>query len=139
MSYCHLNCGGLSDIDLVFGAAVSAQIRSTVATASCLAPAGDCGNGVLEAGEQCDDGNTVAGDGCSPSCQREVCGNHILDPGEQCDDGNTVSGDGCSPTCQREPRCGAGARDPREARDARNTRAGDRGTETTQQEPGFAH
>ena len=102
MSYCHLNCGGLSDIDLVFGAAVSAQIRSTVATASCLAPAGDCGNGVVDPGEQCDDGNSVAGDGCSPTCRLEVCGNRILDPGEQCDDGNTVAGDGCSPTCRLE-------------------------------------
>ena len=30
-----------------------------------------CGNGVIEAGEQCDDGNTNAGDGCSPTCQLE--------------------------------------------------------------------
>jgi cysteine-rich repeat protein len=30
-----------------------------------------CGNGVLEPGEECDDGNGDTGDGCSPSCQRE--------------------------------------------------------------------
>ena len=102
MSYCHLSCGGLPDIDLVFGDVVSAQIRSTVATASCLTPAGDCGNGVVEAGEQCDDGNLVAGDGCSASCRLEVCGNGIRDAGEQCDDGNTVSGDGCSAGCRLE-------------------------------------
>ena len=30
-----------------------------------------CGNGVLEAGEECDDGNQVSGDGCSASCQVE--------------------------------------------------------------------
>ncbi len=30
-----------------------------------------CGNSVLEDGEQCDDGNTVSGDGCSESCQLE--------------------------------------------------------------------
>ena len=135
MSYCHLSCGGLSDIDLVFGAAVSAQIRSTVATASCLAPAGDCGNGVLEAGEQCDDGNTVAGDGCSPNCRLEVCGNHILDPGEQCDDGNTVSGDGCSATCQREPRCGDGVVDAGEQCDDGNTVSGDGCSASCQLEP----
>jgi len=102
MSYCHLSCGGLPDMDLVFGDVVSAQIRSTVATASCLTPAGDCGNGVVEAGEQCDDGNLVAGDGCSASCRLEVCGNGIRDAGEQCDDGNTVSGDGCSAGCRLE-------------------------------------
>jgi len=31
-----------------------------------------CGNGVLEAGEECDDGNTVSGDGCSSTCTIEV-------------------------------------------------------------------
>jgi len=33
-----------------------------------------CGNGVVEAGEQCDDGNVVSGDGCSATCQTEVTG-----------------------------------------------------------------
>jgi cysteine-rich repeat protein len=125
MSYCHLNCGGLPDIDLVFGDVVSAEIRSSIAGASCLTPVGNCGNGTLDAGEQCDDGNTAAGDGCGPTCQFEVCGNHLLDPGETCDDGNTVSGDGCSATCQREPRCGDGAVDPGEQCDDGNTVSGD--------------
>jgi TonB family protein len=31
-------------------------------------PTAVCGNGTVEAGEQCDDGNTVAGDDCSPHC-----------------------------------------------------------------------
>ena len=30
-----------------------------------------CGDSVLQPGEQCDDGNTAAGDGCSPTCQSE--------------------------------------------------------------------
>ena len=33
-----------------------------------------CGNGVLDAGEQCDDGNTLAGDCCSPTCKFEPLG-----------------------------------------------------------------
>jgi len=37
-----------------------------------------CGNGALDAGEQCDDGNLLNGDGCSDSCQ--------IDEGWQCDD-----------------------------------------------------
>ena len=86
----------------MFGDVVSAAIRSTVATASCLTPVGNCGNGVVDPGEQCDDGNLVAGDGCSASCRLEACGNGILDPGEQCDDGNLVSGDGCSAGCRLE-------------------------------------
>lgn len=31
-----------------------------------------CGNGQVEPGEMCDDGNAVAGDGCSASCQVEA-------------------------------------------------------------------
>lgn len=63
-----------------------------------------CGNNMVESGEQCDDGNTQAGDGCSPTCQTEipVCGNGIVDLGEECDDGNTMSGDGCDSMCQSE-------------------------------------
>ena len=31
-----------------------------------------CGNGILESGEQCDDGNTISGDGCSSTCGIET-------------------------------------------------------------------
>jgi cysteine-rich repeat protein len=30
-----------------------------------------CGDGIVDSGEQCDDGNTTPGDGCSASCQTE--------------------------------------------------------------------
>ena len=30
-----------------------------------------CGNGILTAGEQCDDGNAASTDGCSNQCQIE--------------------------------------------------------------------
>ena len=68
-----------------------------------------CGDGIVDSGEQCDDGNNIDGDGCSADCQREptpACGDGNLDPGEQCDDGNTVAGDGCSATCTIEPPIG---------------------------------
>jgi cysteine-rich repeat protein len=32
-----------------------------------------CGNGVLSPAEQCDDGNTTSGDGCSATCRLEGC------------------------------------------------------------------
>jgi cysteine-rich repeat protein len=76
---------------------------------------GVCGNDILEAGEDCDDGNTTDGDGCSSTCQIEpasTCGDGTIDyvNGEQCDDGNTTDGDGCSSACQIEPppTCGDG-------------------------------
>ncbi|MGK2924645.1 MAG: hypothetical protein ACSLE2_03405, partial [Lysobacterales bacterium] len=34
-------------------------------------PPSDCGNAVLDAGEQCDDGNDFVADGCSNTCQLE--------------------------------------------------------------------
>jgi cysteine-rich repeat protein len=34
----------------------------------------DCGNGERETGEECDDGNSDNGDGCSDDCLIEVCG-----------------------------------------------------------------
>jgi len=65
-----------------------------------------CGDGFIDIGEQCDDGNHNAGDGCSSSCAVESrCGNGRMDGGEQCDDGNTLSGDGCSTSCTTET-CG---------------------------------
>jgi cysteine-rich repeat protein len=36
-----------------------------------LCPAGVCGNGVVEPGEECDDGDQTAGDGCNGSCRAE--------------------------------------------------------------------
>ena len=69
---------------------------------ACIAP---CGNGTRDAGEDCDDGNTTAGDGCSPTCLDEICGNATIDlvRGEECDNSNVrVSGDGCSSLCDVE-------------------------------------
>jgi cysteine-rich repeat protein len=82
-----------------------------------------CGNGVQETGEWCDDGNLIAGDGCTAICQAEwctiptaynydaqaivddgsceYCGDGILqnDVGETCDDGNQNNGDSCTSDC----------------------------------------
>ncbi len=94
--------------------------------------AATCGNGTMEGGEQCDDGNSTPGDGCSATCQTEQpppgCGNGTLDAGEQCDDGNNAPGDGCSSVCTKEappPGCGNGTLDPGEACDDGNTLNGD--------------
>jgi len=43
-----------------------------------------CGNGKKETGEQCDDGNTKNGDGCSSTCKTEVCGDASCNNGETC-------------------------------------------------------
>lgn len=65
-----------------------------------------CGNGSLDTGEGCDDGNNVNDDGCSQGCTDEVpgaeCGNAIVEIGETCDDGNTTPEDGCDASCIAE-------------------------------------
>ena len=87
-----------------------------------------CGNSVVDAGEGCDDGNTISWDGCSATCTVEVpvCGNGHRQGSETCDDGNTVSGDGCSSTCSIEVAvCGNGIRQGAETCDDGNTVSGD--------------
>jgi fibro-slime domain-containing protein len=81
-----------------------------------LMPSGPaCGDGENnQPTEQCDDGNSVPGDGCSGVCQPEryyecppagpcvstiVCGDGVVGPGEACDDANQVAGDGCAARC----------------------------------------
>jgi fibro-slime domain-containing protein len=78
------------------------------------APPGVCGDGALDPGEECEDGNRMNGDGCSSVCELEcapedepctevVCGDGILGVGETCDDRNDRSDDGCSSSCAIEP------------------------------------
>ncbi|WP_428261385.1 DUF4215 domain-containing protein [Haliangium sp.] len=91
-----------------------------------------CGDGVLDPGEDCDDGNQASNDGCDSECRLEAepdrCGNGVVDPGEGCDDGNQANGDGCDAECQLEAepgRCGDGTVDPDEACDDGNQIEGD--------------
>ena len=60
-----------------------------------------CGNGIIDPGEACDDGNFTSGDGCTSQCVVEFCGDGVVNNGgaELCDDGNSLPYDGCSPTC----------------------------------------
>ncbi|MGB0589739.1 MAG: lamin tail domain-containing protein [Myxococcota bacterium] len=60
-----------------------------------------CGNGYIEPGEACDDGeeNGFEPGFCRPDCTPPLCGDGIVDPGEGCDDGNLTTGDGCEVTC----------------------------------------
>jgi cysteine-rich repeat protein len=63
----------------------------------CRAPV--CGDGWFDepGGEECEDGNRHAGDGCGVTCRLERCGNGELEIGEHCDPPDT---DGCGPSCQ---------------------------------------
>ena len=71
-----------------------------------------CGNGVLDTGEQCDDGNRSNGDNCTNACMFPVCGDGTVQraAGEEYDG---AGGDGgtCRPDC-RFSFCGDGVLDP---------------------------
>lgn len=74
-----------------------------------------CGNGEIEAGEACDDGNESSTDGCTTGCDLARCGDgvkrsdiDITEAGyEACDDGNDLDADGCLNNCS-ESFCGDG-------------------------------
>ena len=75
-----------------------------------------CGDAQITDSEECDDGDTDPGDGCSSTCTVEdgwacseepsvcafTCGDGDIDTGEECDDDDTDPGDGCSSTCMVE-------------------------------------
>ncbi|MFP2909347.1 DUF4215 domain-containing protein, partial [Pyxidicoccus sp. 3LFB2] len=119
------------------------------------------GDGRLQSNEQCDDGNTASGDGCSATGVIEagylchvpgracslasLCGNNVINPGESCDDGNTTAeANGCSATCDLSL-CGNGVFNNRpfpnfdqEICDDGNRFEGDGCSRQCEVEPGFA-
>lgn len=67
-----------------------------------------CGDGIIQAPEECDDGNTEEGDACLNSCKLARCGDGVLWKGrEACDDGNKDNSDACLQDCT-PARCGDG-------------------------------
>ncbi|MFW0837580.1 MAG: DUF4215 domain-containing protein [Candidatus Komeilibacteria bacterium] len=114
-------CSSLAQLDWINSCQVINNIEKQV-TLACTPDAQLlCGNGVVDDGEQCDDGNAISGDGCNKVCQKEqilYCGDGIISHpnssgiDEQCENqpANKLSGDGCSTNCQNEaaPVCGDG-------------------------------
>lgn len=66
---------------------------------TCVAATAVCGNGMIEVGEDCEDGNADATDFCV-DCKLARCGDGVVLANlEDCDDGNDVDGDGCNTNC----------------------------------------
>jgi cysteine-rich repeat protein len=61
--------------------------------------AGRCGDGILNPGETCDDGNRDNRDACRNDCIPTSCGDGEVQPPELCDDGDRDDTDDCPRTC----------------------------------------
>lgn len=104
--YAITHCGGLSAADY--------SITYTHGSVSVAPPPAVCGNALQEAGEACDDGNTVTESGacpygqatcvpaCSATCDAVItlpsggaCGDGVTQAAEVCDDGNTTTEMSC--------------------------------------------
>ena len=62
-------------------------------------PPGVCGDGDVNPGEECDDGNLEPLDGCSEACRLPRCGDGLVEGAEECDDGNLDDNDKCLNGC----------------------------------------
>jgi len=72
----------------------------------CLAAA--CGDGFIQEGETCDDGNLDDTDACTSACIEAACGVVFFQAEvEACDDGNDDDTDACLTTCEAAS-CGDG-------------------------------
>jgi len=96
--------GEIDELRIVQRMLSSAEIQAD------LVRAVQCGNRILEATEQCDDGNRENGDDCINSCEVAFCRDGVRKtsgtaPFESCDDGNQNNNDACLNNCEAA-RCG---------------------------------
>ena len=111
LDFCHNNCtlpacgDGIQDFNEQCDLGVANNSNAMNAACRPTCQLRRCGDGIFDTTyEACDDGNLIAGDGCTPDCSsNETCGNAVIDlvKGEQCDDGNFGGRDGCS-ACKNE-------------------------------------
>jgi cysteine-rich repeat protein len=104
----------ISDASSTSGGSTSGPGTSVTTTSDTedSATTGDeprCGDGVVDPGETCDDGNDENDDACTTACQPPECGDGWVQPsiGEDCDDGNTDDVDACPADCTQAI-CGDG-------------------------------
>lgn len=111
-----VTAGADSDSDGVSdsNASNSGSNASNASSTGDVPPPANCGDGIVDPGEQCDGGD------CTPVCTLHVCGDGYLGPGEQCDDAGANGDDkSCTSACQNAS-CGDGLPGPGEACDDGN-------------------
>jgi len=87
------SCQGLSLGTGLLGCTVTCRFDIS----NCVQP--NCGDNMLDSGEECDDGNQLDDDDCLSTCHLATCGDGFVKqsaPAETCDDGEN---DSCTGTC----------------------------------------
>lgn len=86
------NLGGLSCTDLgLQGGELSCNSNCFVNTSDCWDVQPECGNSIVEAGEDCDNGwqnSDTEPNACRTNCTFSYCGDGVIDAGEACDGTN---------------------------------------------------
>ncbi len=90
---CRANMGAYGNSPEATAAPGAAHCPNDIPCTDC------CGDTIVAAGEECDDGNTDPCDGCLADCTPSSCGDGFVCGEEQCDDGNDSAEDGCTPAC----------------------------------------
>jgi len=70
---------------------------TSTSSSTSTGPTGECGNAVIDIGEECDDGNDIDADTCTNACTNPECGDGVLHADEECDE----LGDNCM-GCKRQ-------------------------------------
>ncbi|MCY1006185.1 DUF4215 domain-containing protein [Nannocystis pusilla] len=83
-----------------------------------------CGDGVLDPGEACDDGDGVDGNDCTNHCTLAKCGDGIVHEGQEACDAGGADDPSCTPMCTLAE-CGDGIKTGSEQCDDGNTDAFD--------------
>jgi len=75
------------------GAPSGSSASSSSAGGAGGGPSSTCGDGVIQGGEACDDGNKMNGDYCAADCAAVTgaCGDGVVQSNESCDDGVVMS------------------------------------------------
>lgn len=97
---CDCACGAVDpDCDIPGATVFNCGVNGVCTSEGLCENTAVCGNGVVEPGEGCDDGNTISGDGCSATCVNEN-----IPAGWTCNASYYDAADGCD--------CACGAPDP---------------------------
>jgi cysteine-rich repeat protein len=99
---CALACK--NDINLGKLATTEAETSTGAPEPTTSSPDGECGDGVVDPGEDCDGGGKETPD-CNADCTEVRCGDGIINEmaGEECEVLNDVEGDGCEDDCTKTP------------------------------------